>query len=442
MAFQGRSTLQEYTRREFLGLGGAALAGLGTLGLSGCGGARASESENALEMLIWGGDAEQAGFQGSIDRYVEANPEVSIDLLVAPYDNYVKTNTLLAAGLAPDLVRCQYQLMGRYGSAGAFVDLTDYIDDPDYGDAFTPSLWEAVGYEGRPYAMPHHTDTMAVYYNREIFDEVGLDAPPTAIDGSWSWDEFMRSARGIKDSGVVDHPFAVAWQGVPSAYRWMWFLFQNGGRLLNENLDGPAIDSPEGIETIEFHKRWFEEGFVPPSTSIKSTEKVEVLFSNGNIAMMLNGNWMIPFLDTSMTQEWGVTYMIQNGQMASDLGGNAVAVTRDSRNPELAADFLKFLTSEDEMRRFCVDAQFIPARTALVDEGLDFTLRPEDMNRFVEQSTVVPQEMAAEQTVPESSLITQELGNQLEAAFRAGQSAEETARKIPDGIEQIFESGV
>lgn len=429
-----------YDRREFLKLGGVSLAGLGAMGLSGCGAGASAGSEDALEFLIWGGDAEQAGFQGSIDRYVEMNPGVSIDLLVAPYDNYVKLNTLLAAGLAPDLVRCQYQLLGRYSSAGSFVDMSEYLDD-GYGDAFTPALWQAVSYEDRPYALPHHTDTMAVYYNKDIFGSLGLEAPPTSLEGSWTWDEFMGAATAIRDSDEADHPFAVAWQGVPSSYRWMWFLFQNGGRLLNDTLDGPAINSPEGIETIEWHKRWFDEGYVPPSTSIKSTQLVETLFANGNIAMMLNGNWMIPFLDTSMTAEWDVTYMIREEEMASDLGGNAVAVTRDSRNPDLAADFLKFLTSEEEMRSFCVDAQFIPARTSLVDQGLDYSLRPEDMGVFVEQSTIVPEEMAAEQTVPESSLVTQLLGNQLELAFRSGQSAEETVEKISDGIEDIFERG-
>jgi multiple sugar transport system substrate-binding protein len=131
--------------------------------------------------------------------------------------------------------------------------------------------------------------------------------------------------------------------------------------------------------------------------------------------------------------------MIRDAQMASDMGGNAVAVTRDSKNPELAADFLEYLVSEEEMRRFCVGAQFIPVRKSLVEQGLDYSLRPEQMNLFVEQSTTVPEKMAQEQTIPNASQITQVLGNELEAAFKVGQSAEETAKNISDGIERIFE---
>lgn len=405
----------------------------------GCGGAGAGSASDELSFLVWAGTAEEEGFRGAIRRYEEKNPGVRIRLIVAPYDNYVKLNTLLAAGVAPDLVRCQYQMLGRYSSAEAFVDLSGYLE-PDYGDAFTPALWQAVNYEGRPHALPHHTDTFAVFYNKDIFGKLGIEVPQR-LEESWTWEEFVRVARRLKESGEADYPFAMAWQNLSSAYRWMWFLFQHGGHLLNENLTAPTVDNEVGIETIAWNKMWFDEELVPPSTSIKSSQLIETLFANGNIAMMLNGNWMIPFLEDSMSAGWDVTYMIQDVEMASDMGGNAVAVTRDSRNPELAADFLKHLVSEEEMERFCVGAQFIPVRKSLVERGLDYSLRPEDMNLFVEQSTTVPEKMAREQTVPNASQITQVLGNELEQAFKTGQSAEETARNISEGIERIFEQG-
>jgi multiple sugar transport system substrate-binding protein len=429
-----------YSRRAFLKAGGGALLGAYALGLAGCAGATSrGDSSGRLSFLVWGGPAEEEGFRGAIGRYEEKNPGVKIDLLVAPYDNYVKLNTLLAAGLAPDLVRVQYQMFGRYAAAEAMVDLSEYLE-PGYGDAFTPAMWQAVSYKGKPYALPHHTDTMAVFYNTDIFGKLGIEVPQS-LEESWTWDEFIGVSRRLKESGEADYPFAMAWQNIPSAYRWMWFLFQHGGQLLNDDLSGPQVNNEIGIETIAWHKMWFDDDLVPPSTSIKSSEQIEALFANVTTAMMLNGNWLIPFLEESMSAGWDVTYMIQDREMASDMGGNAVAVTRDSKNPELAADFLKYLVSEEEMRRFCVGAQFIPVRTSLVEQGLDYSLRPEQMNLFVEQSTTVPGKMAREQTVPNASQITQVLGNELEAAFRIGQSAEDTARNISEGIERIFEQG-
>lgn len=423
------------TRKEFLKVGGGALAGAYALGLAGCGGSQSGSASGELTFQTWANEAEEEGFRGVIERYREKNPDVSVKLEIVPGDQqYEKLDTRLAAGEGPDLARLQYQAIGRYSSQGALADLSEYLDD-GYGDAFTPAFWQAVQYEGTPYAIPHHTDTFAVFYNTDIFDRLGVEVPQS-LEESWTWDEFMQVARQIKEEGAAKYPFAMNWQGETAAYRWMSFLFQHGGELLNEDLSGPAIDSSAGVETIAWNQSWFQDDLVPPSTSIKSGELIENLFANGTIAMMLQGDWLMPFLEENMQAGWNVTYMIRDVQMASDMGGNAVGVTKDSQNPEAAADFLKFLTDEENMKQYCIDAQFIPVRRSLVEQGLEYKLRPEVMNLFVEQSATVPEKMAREQTIPEFNKINQVLADELEAAFKTGQAPEATAKNIASGIEQ------
>ncbi len=426
------------TRRDFLKVGGGTLAGAYVLGLAGCGGSESGSGSGQLRFQTWASTSgEQKGFRGLVERYEKKNPDASIKLEIVPGEQqYAKLDTRLAAGEGPDLARMQYQAIGRYSSEGALVDLSEYLPG-GYADGFTPAFWQAVQYEGAPYALPHHTDTFAVFYNTGMFDEVGIEVPQS-LDESWTWGEFMQVAGQIKDSGVAKYPFAMNWQTAGAAYRWMSFLFQHGGQLLNENLSEPAIDSPEGIETIDWNQSWFEEDMVPPSTSIKSSEPIENLFSNGTIAMMLQGDWLIPYLEDNMEAGWDVTYMIRDEQMASDMGGNVVGVTKDSQNPELAADFVKFIASEEEMAQFCIDAQFIPVRKALVDQGLDYTMRPEQMQVFVEQSATVPTKMAREQTLPEFNKINQVLADELELAFKSGQSPETTTKNIAGGINEAL----
>jgi multiple sugar transport system substrate-binding protein len=154
--------------------------------------------------------------------------------------------------------------------------------------------------------------------------------------------------------------------------------------------------------------------------------------------MMLQGDWLMPYLEDNMQAGWDITYMVRDVQMASDMGGNAVGVTKDSQNPELAADFLKFVASEEQMAQFCIDAQFIPVRKSLVEQGLDYNLRPEEMQVFVEQSSTVPTEMAREQTLPEFNKINQVLADELELAFKSGQSPDTTAKNISSGIEEAL----
>jgi multiple sugar transport system substrate-binding protein len=434
---EARTLGKRFTRRDFLRVGGGTLAGAYILGLAGCGSSSESGS-GELRFQTWASTSgEQKGFRGLVERYEKKNPDASIKLEIVPGEQqYAKLDTRLAAGEGPDLARMQYQAIGRYSSEGAMVDLSEYLEEGE-ASAFTPAFWQAVQYEGTPYALPHHTDTFAVFYNTKMFDDVGIQVPGS-LDESWTWDEFIQVADQIKDSGVAKYAFAVDWQEVVSAYRWMIFLYQHGGTLLTSNLSGPAIDSPEGIETIAWNQSWFQDDLVPPSTSIKSSEAIENLFSNGTIAMMLEGDWLMPYLEDNMEADWDVTYMIRDVQMASDMGGNAIGVTKDSQNPELAADFLRFVTSEDQMAQFCIDAQFIPVRKALVEQGLDYTLRPEDMQVFVEQSATVPTEMAKEQTLPEFNKINQVLADELELAFKAGQAPETTAKNIASGINEAL----
>ena len=434
----GRSVGRRWTRRDFLKVGGGALVGAYALGTAGCGGGGSGSSE--LTVLTWGSTSgEEKGFRGLAERYNAQNPEVPVKMEFVPPDQaYEQLDTRLAAGEAPDIARLQYQQMGRYASQGALVDLSEYLEE-GYGDAFTPALWQAVNYEDKPYGMPQHTDTFAVFYNTDIFEKVGIKAPQS-MEEAWTWDEFLDISTGIKEEGAADYAFAYNWQGDTAAYRWMPLLFQHGGQLLDESLGAPAVDDPAGIETVAFTKRWFDEDLVPPSTSIKSGEQVETLFSNGTTAMMLNGDWLIPFVVDNMKAGWDVTYMIRDQGMASDLGGNALAVTRDSPNTEAAADFLKFAGNEENMSRFCIDGGFIPVRTSLAEQGLDYEQSPKQMNRFVEQATTVPEKMAREQTVPAFGNIVQVLADQLESAFKTGQSPEQTARNISGGIQEALDS--
>jgi multiple sugar transport system substrate-binding protein len=436
----GRSVGRTWTRRDFLRVGGGALVGAYALGTTGCGGGSNGSGSGELTVLTWGSTSgEEKGFRELAERYNAQNPEVPVKMEFVPADQaYEQLDTRLAAGEAPDIARLQYQQMGKYASEGALADLSEYLDD-GYGDAFTPALWQAVNYEGAPYGMPQHTDTFAVFYNTDIFEKVGIEAP-RSMEESWTWDEFLEIATGIKDEGAADFAFAYNWQGTGASYRWMPLLFQHGGQLLDSDLAAPAIESPAGIETVAFTKRWFDEGLVPPSTSIKSGEQIETLFSNGTTAMMLSGDWLIPFVVDNMKAGWDVTYMIRDEAMASDLGGNALAVTRDSPNPEAAADFLKFAGSDENMSRFCIIGGFIPTRTSLAEQGLDYTQSPEQMNRFVKQATTVPEKMALEQTIPAFGDIVQVLTDQLEAAFKTGQSPEQTVRNIASGIQENLES--
>jgi multiple sugar transport system substrate-binding protein len=387
-------------------------------------------AQNPVSMTLatWGGPAEIAGFNRIIEKYKAVRPNVSIKLEIVPAGQfYQQLDTRLAGRQAPDIFRAQYQQIGRYAQNAAAIDLSKYLAS-GFGDAFLPSVWKAVSYQGRIHALPHHTDTFALFYNADAMEKLNI-AVPTSLGQSWTWDEFIKVARLMKEKAGFPYAFAMNWQN-SNAYRWLMFLYQHGGQLLDADLKNPTINSKAGIETIAWTQNWFKEGLVPPNTSLKSSEPTQNLFATGKIGMLLHGDWQIPFIHEQAKFKWGVTYMPRDVALASDLGGNALAVTRDAKNPEEAAEFVKFAINEENMADFVGKAQLLAVRKSLVESGVTFDLRPDAMKIFTRQAHTVPEHLVSTVVMPTWGRFNARLTDELELAFTSGQTPEVTAANI------------
>ena len=434
MTDNGRRSRAGIGRRRLLisGITAAALAGTRM-------GRRAhAQSPVALTLAVWGAQAEEDAFKSIVDKYHALHPSVTIRLEVNgnAMQLYQLVDTRLAGRQAPDLFRIQYQQVGRYAGAGALVDLSPYLE-PGYAGQFGPAFWQAVTLGDKAFALPHHTDTFALYYNVDFLRNIGVEMP-RSLDQSLTWETFIRTARQLIEKGDARYSFAMGWQN-SAAYRWLPFLYQHGGQMLDAELRQPRLSSPQGVETLAWTQSWFKEGLVPPSTSVKSSEQTQALFANGTIGMLLGGDWQIPFLQKNMTKyKWDVTYMPRDVAMASDLGGNCLAVSRDSKNRDIAADFLKFSVDEDNMRAFITAGQYLPVRRALMNADLDYALRPDAMKVYIEQARTIPDHLVRTVTMPIFSKINAAMADELDLTFTSGQDPATTAQNLDMKIKAVL----
>ena len=376
-------------------------------------------------------EVELAAFRRIIGRYQAKQREIAIDLEEISYKERAEIDTLLAAGVGPDLFRVQYQDVGRYSPSGALIDLSKYLPK-DFGGQFTEPVWTAVQYKGRPYALPHHTDTSAILYNKTLFDRIGIRAPQN-LPESWHWGEFIEVAQAIKKSGF-DYAFDMNWS-FGGSFRWLNFLYQHGGCLLKDDYRHSAIPSPSAQETLRWTQAFFEKGLVPTSDSAKSSEQGEVLFAKQVVGMYFDvGPQALKELDVNF--DWATTFLPRDKQFAAELGGNAIGISRDAKSYEAAVDFALFATNEENMRDFVVAGLFLPVRRSLLNQSLPYTYRPDEMRVHMEQAKTVPLHLARTVTLPEFHRINRSLGDELDAAFTGGQSAEETLQHIAREIER------
>jgi multiple sugar transport system substrate-binding protein len=392
-----------------------------------------AQDTTEITVAAWAGEAEERGFREIIERYQAENPNVTVTLELLPAANALEQiDVRLAAGQAPDIVRVGFRGDAiHYAQGGGVIDLTPYLEDGDIED-FLPATMELMTYQDGIYGLPLNTDTFGLFYNRAYFEQAGI-TPPMSAEECWTWDEFIQIAHQVQDNTDAEYGFSHL---VTNGKRWLSLLFANGGQLFNEDMTASLIEEPEGVETIAFTQSWYTEGLVPPGNSMRGQEVPENLFANGLSAMLIHGNYVMPYLVANMEEgSWGVTYMPCSTGQGNDFGGTGLSVTKDSANPEIAADFVKFATSPESIAAFAGTTLFLPTRQSVIDEGVEWETLGEEMDFFATE--LLPQinpDMAKIMANPNFPEIQRVLVDELELAWTSGQSAEDTAAHIAAGV--------
>ncbi|WP_407562857.1 extracellular solute-binding protein [Streptomyces sp. 184] len=425
-------------RRQFLRTTGSAALGVTVGGtLAACGSSSGDGSPGTLTFSVWGSDAEIAAFNTLARAFEKKNGEVKVKVEQLPFDQMRQTlDARLQSEQGPDLFRVTYNDIGLYASQGVLLELGSAVGDQRA--AFLDALWAGVQYEGKPYGIPHHTDTTAVVFNKDHFAAAGITDVPQALDEAWSWEEFIEVAERL--SAKTGQPaFGVNWQQA-GAFRWFNWLWQNGGRALSDDGKSSVLDSPEARSALAFTRSFYDDGLMPTNLMLKTNTSPDLVFPSGKISMGFVGDFLLADLTKRTTDfDFGVTYLPRgSGGAAADLGGNAVAVTTQSGNPEAATAFASFLAEPANMQAFCEKTTVLPARKELADTRLDFAVRPDLMPTYQTQATAIPTDLARLVTLPGFAAVNDALVQQLETFFTGGQSADDALGALSDALDEAL----
>ena len=296
------------------------------------------------------------------------HPGLKVQVVNIPYGDYQnKIITEMAGGTAPDIISVEVNNFVEMEMRGVFEDLTPYAqrDGLDL-KAYYPGVLKRFNPGGVLYAIPSDTAPSGLmYYNKKIFDEVGLPYPTS----SWTWPEpFLsicqkltkRDAAGkIVRWGYAD-PYGTGFDG---------FLLSNGG-YYTDSEDHPtrlALDSPEALEALKFRRDMIHVHHVSPSPPELLTYSfgggAEDMFMNGQVAMMASGIWHTPHLLQKKDLEFDVVEfpMGPKGTRGCGTGGSGYSICKTSKNKELAWTVLKEITGKDIVTRMAMTGMFQPA---------------------------------------------------------------------------------
>jgi multiple sugar transport system substrate-binding protein len=431
------------SRRQALAAFGALSAAAVLPGCSGftrdTAGDAAAQDTDTLTFTTWGSDPELQGFRDAIAAFEQANGGVTVQLNAVPYEQFFPNiDAQLQSDTAPDVFRVDYDNLGTYAGRGQLLDLSSLLD-AEVGGSFTEQMWEAVQFDDTPFGVPHHTDTSALLLNVAALEAAGVTDVPTSPEEAWSWERFAEVAQALKATAPQGRSaFAVNWQG-QGITRWLSWLFQADGRFLSDDLSAPAIDSDAGRRAIDFTSSFFTDGLVPANSSVKSSTYASDLFFAETVAMVFGGAFLLPQAQELAPFEWTATYSPRDARGGSDLGGNALVATAGTQKGELAAAFLAFMTEREQMDSFCATASLLPTRTDLVDQGVEFAVRPELSTVFLGQAATVQPGDAEQVASPSMAAINTVLSDAMEGAFVSGRTTDQTVEEITAGIEQALQ---
>lgn len=356
-------------------LASVAALGVAAVALAGCTGGAAAGSSAIGEpgatdisgtVTFWhafGSDSSEVKTLDEIliPRFEEEFPDVDVKAVPVPYDElHQKLITAVAGDQLPDLVRADIIWVPQLADLGVLEPLSASMPDfDDIADAVFPGPLATNLWQGEYYGLPLGTNTRVTMYNDAVFAAAGVDVPAT-------FEELAEIAPALKAAGAyafADNG-ASGWNVLP----WIWSA---GGDIVNDDVTKASgyLNSAESVAGIQTLVDLYTDGHLPPiilgdAGGMSTSDGL----AQGAYATIYDGPWMYPIFagqypDFVLND---APVIAGDGGSISVVGGEDIVLTRSSENKAAAAEFLRFLLSEEAQLEMAKVGQ-MPVRTDLRD---------------------------------------------------------------------------
>jgi len=309
-------------------------------------------SVDVLEVKIWD-PVQLKGLQEIADLWTEQSG-VKVNIQVVDWGNYW---TLLEAGASggemPDVFWMHSNNAQMYMAANKLLDLTDYIAASDVVDLdnYYPGITELYSLNDRNYAIAKDHDTIALLYNKAIFDQYGVAYP----DETWTWEDYKAAAEAITEaSGGEVYGAACNTSNDQDCY--FNIIYDFGGYVISEDKKSSGWDNENTIKAMNFVGSLMEKAWAPqPMVAENGTDR---LFKNAKAAMISQGSWMINDFYTYEGSEnfaWAMlpyedvngNGQVDEGERCSIYNGLGWAASADTKDPNAAWSLIEWFSSQE-----------------------------------------------------------------------------------------------
>lgn len=317
------------------------------LALSACGGTTGGGAATTLDKdtkaeltyALWD-EKQQPFIEESIKEFNKEYPNIKITIALTPYKQYwTKLKTQADGGNLPDVFWMNGPNIKLYGSNDQLASLDDLGIE---WNNFPQSLVDLYSVNGTHYGVPKDFDTIALWYNSDLFKKAGVELPTD----DWTWEDLHKAAKTISDKLKEDGVSGLVADMSGGQEAFYNTMVQAGGFIVKDGKSG--YDDPKSIEGLKFWADLVADGSIP-SLKVMSDTNPNDLFTSSKAAMIYAGTWNTSKYakEHANPAALNLVQLPAGKQEGTIIHGLANVVAKTSKNPEAAAAFVKWLSTKE-----------------------------------------------------------------------------------------------
>ncbi len=281
--------------------------------------------------------------QPVIEAFEKENPNINVEIenVGSGSEYWTKLQTMIAGGTAPDIVYPATHNGYALASKGALLSLDSFLErDKIDVSKFDPAIIDLYRYDGKLYGLPIDKAALVVFYNKKLFDEAKVAYPKD----DWTWDDFLEAAKATTKDTNGDGRNDIFGVDTFTQY-WPVMVWTRTGHNIFDDPKKPTkflLDDPEATAGLQWLADLSNKEHVMPSAAERAD--ISDMFLAGKSAMQIVGHWRVPqYMANVKDFEWDIAALPRGKIAANRSDGSSFAITANSKHPEEAWQFVRFL---------------------------------------------------------------------------------------------------
>ncbi len=341
------------------------------------------DPDEKVNLTYWRLFDDRDTVQPIIDEYQKLHKNITITYKKVSFDNYEKQIIdELAAEKGPDMWMIRNDALPRHKDKLTPMP-EDMMSSETYRTTFMDVAKDDFVLDNRIYGVPLSVDSLALFYNKDLFNKAGISQPPA------TWDELITDVNKLtkaKGTSISQSALAMGTAGNVSGAADIvgWLMMQNGATMIDQakgqatfnarhkTEDGQAYYP--GVSALEFYTSFADPTKQTYSWNSGMANNLD-LFLNSKAAMVLTYSYQVKLLQAKAQSktpklEFDVAPapQIKDGITVNMANYWGEVVSKNCQYPEIAWDFLKYLSSKENMQKYHESTQRPPGRKDLVEE--------------------------------------------------------------------------